>query len=133
MIGGADEFADDAPYRPTVAEWQLLHRLDRSPTDREAMAAVHVLSRMPFIRVGQALDRDGIDFEGLLDMPWSSGERVLIGAAAALWSGDEGVPLADIVTSLDDDNLLVVLEGIALRVGWWDAAAEALGVIGGRQ
>jgi hypothetical protein len=75
----------------------------------------------------------GIDFEGLLDTPWSSGECVLVGAAAALWTGHEGVPLAGIVTSLDDDNLIAVLEGIALRRGWWDAAPDALRVTGGRR
>jgi len=57
VIGGSDEFTDDAPYRPTDAEWRLLDRLDRSSTDREAMSAVHVLSRIPFARICGAIDR----------------------------------------------------------------------------
>ena len=129
----AHTLPDDTPYEPSDAEWRLLDRLDRSPTDREALSAVHVLTRVPFARISGAMDRFGIDFEGLLDTPWSSGERVLVGAAAVLWTGDEGVRLADIVRSLDDANLIVVLEGIALRRGWWNAVPDASATVGARR
>ena len=109
----------DTAYEPTPAEWRLLDRLGRSPDDHEAMSAAHVLARIPFARIADSIDRASIDFDSLLAAPWSSGERVLVGVAAALWAGYEETAVADVVRSLDDDNLSAVLEAIVLRRGWW--------------
>jgi hypothetical protein len=59
-----------------------------------------------------------INFSGMLDNAWSDGERLLIRAANDLFNGDQAVGLDELVSLLDDGNLRIVLDAIAIRRGY---------------
>jgi hypothetical protein len=59
-----------------------------------------------------------INFSGMLDNAWSDDERLLIRAANDLFNGDQAVGLDELVSLLDDGNLRIVLDAVAIRRGY---------------
>ena len=89
--------------------------------DRQGLAATYLLAA-PMLR-GRAdkwidFERHEIDFEAMLDNSWSHGERVMISAAYDLFNAGERVALDELVSTLDDFNLQLVLDAISIRRGW---------------
>lgn len=83
-------------------------------------AAVHLLTAPLFHgrNVGHIHpDRRIIDWNQLLDQPWSASEALLVLAAHDLWNGDGDVNLYDLVNRLDDTNFARLLEAIRLARG----------------
>lgn len=107
--------------------------------NREIASACYVLVANPMLAPRfKAYIVDGeLDWTGLLnDCSYSSGERILVDVAYALYSGrstwwphnsDETRRLsgfAEAVTSLDDENLRIVLNAIGIRRGWISLPAQ---------
>ena len=90
--------------------------------DRQGRAATWILAA-PLIgrAVEQWIDFEHhrIDFAGMLDSrPWSTSEHLMIRAANDLYNGDRTAALDELVTTLDDGNLQIVLDAIKIRRGW---------------
>lgn len=89
--------------------------------DRQGLAATWLLAA-PILggRVERWIDFEHheIDFSRMLDNGWSHGERLMIRAANDLFNGDERVGLDELLSTLDDTNLRIVLDAIAIRRGW---------------
>lgn len=89
--------------------------------DRQGLAATWILAA-PMLngRVEPWIDleRHEIDFARMLANGWSHGERLMIMAANDLFNGDQAVGLDDLVSTLDDHNLEIVLDAIEIRRGW---------------
>ena len=60
------------------------------------------------------LDDHSIDFEKMLEKPWSGGERLLLEAAASLFNPDYMVSLWDLAVKLDNRNLAVLIKAIQM-------------------
>ncbi len=58
---------------------------------------------------------------------FSSGEYLLLQVAASLFNEDAKVNLWDLVNRLDDTNLKLVLDAIAISRGWQGGSAKAGG------
>ena len=101
--------------------------------NREFDAAAHLL-RAPIIghRTARFIDEahQSIEFMELLkhSAPWSHGERILVDVALDLWNGltrayvldeaplgTEAISLGEILSTLDDGNLTLVLEAARIR------------------
>jgi hypothetical protein len=89
--------------------------------DRQCLAATWLLAA-PILggRVERWIDCEHheIDFSRMLENGWSRGERLMILAANDPFNGDETVGLDEMVSTLDDTNLRIVLDAIAIRRGW---------------
>lgn len=94
--------------------------------DAQGRAATWILASPIFAR-GQGryrvdrwidFEEHSIDFSRMLEEPWSHGERLMILAANDLYNGDRSAPLDELVSTLDDSNLTVVLDAIKIRRGW---------------
>lgn len=70
-----------------------------------------------------------VDFErehGSFDWPrameegqgWSSGEKTLVGAAAAIWNGLHDIELRTVLSELDDKSIRRLLLAIEVQRGW---------------
>lgn len=92
--------------------------------DPEWAAALHVLDgrvlRRKDVRQWVDFDRRTIEFPTLLEAagPWSHGERLLVQVAADLFNGSGETRLNELLQTLDDENLALVLEAIRLRRRW---------------
>jgi hypothetical protein len=89
--------------------------------DRQGLAATWILAAPLFHgRTEQWIDFDEheIDFPAMLQVPWSHGEFAMILAANDLFNGNEKAGLDELVSTLDDRNLRIVLDAIAIRRGW---------------
>ena len=95
-----------------------------SKWDRQGLAATWILAA-PIL--GRKNVERWIDFtEHEIDFPemlaaagaWSHGETLMIRAANDLYNGDETVGLDELVSTLDDGNLRIVLDAISIRRGW---------------
>lgn len=100
--------------------------------NREFAAAVHVLLEPKTIRGRTAgyidFEREGIDFGGLLGLVrgerptsdgsgWSDSERLLVRVAFDMWNGGGQATLGECIHLLDETNLQVVLDAVAIRRG----------------
>src|SRR5581483_8085710 len=89
--------------------------------DRQGLAATWILAA-PILggRVERFInfEHHEIDFPRMLDNGWSHGELVMIRAANDLFNGDQEVGLDELVSTLDDNNLQIVLDAIKIRRGW---------------
>ncbi len=90
--------------------------------DRELAATLHVLAAPSLAgRVETHVDlaERGIDFQALLEQPWSAGEQALIEIACTLWGHTDiaDARLADLVFTLDDPHHERVLQAIQIRRG----------------
>ena len=92
-----------------IPEW-----VDRDP---EWRAAVHILSA-PILKrkAWPYVDfiRREIHFPDMVSGGWSHGEVVLMRAAWDLFSGAGECSLGELVRTLDDENLSLILEALAL-------------------
>lgn len=89
--------------------------------DRQGLAATWILAApMLWGRVEQWVnhERHEIDFSRMLDEPWSTSERLMILAANDLFNGDRTAGLDELVATLDDRHLQLVLDAIKIRRGW---------------
>lgn len=88
--------------------------------DRELTAALHVLDA-PILRDRVAEHVDvagrGIDFQAILEEPWSNGERSLIEMACSIWGRSEIADgrLSDLLHGIDRESFVRVLEAIQVR------------------
>ena len=91
-------------------------------SNAEFAAAAYVL-RAPVLadRTGEYVDeeRQSIDFDQLLEDSgtWSGGERLLVRVALDMWNGLGQATLGQVVNTLDDGNLQIVLDAICIRRG----------------
>ncbi len=96
-----------------IPEWAL--------ADREWAAALCLLTSPTLVRAGAMqhvhFARAEIDVPRLLEVSesWSSGERAMVRAACDLFNGLGEATLTQVLWSLDDGNLRLVLEAIAIR------------------
>jgi hypothetical protein len=89
--------------------------------DRQGRAATWILAAPTLARLVERyidFEEHEIDFVAMLDYPWSHGERAMILAANDLYNGDRSVSLDELVSTLDDGNLRIVLDAINIRRGW---------------
>lgn len=85
--------------------------------DREMLAVLVALEPLDD-RKWHYLDLTGrtFDAQGMLDEPWSSGERVLVEVAASLW--DTGrVDLGYIASGMGGRHFQAVVDALAVRAG----------------
>lgn len=62
------------------------------------------------------LERRTFDAAGMLDQPWSSGERVLVEVAASLWDTGK-VDLGYIASGMGGRHFQAVVDALAVRAG----------------
>ena len=97
--------------------------------DKQFAAAIEVLSAdLLWSMVSHAVDfeREKIDVYALLEesRPWSHGQQLMLEAAIALFHGSSTIDdrqlarLGDLVTTLDNGNLRVVLNAVRIARGW---------------
>jgi hypothetical protein len=98
------------PHPNVPADWA------DDPYWRAAVCLLHPYGNRAF----QHATGNGIDFTGLLEDGWSSGELRIIQAAASLWDGSVAVSLLELVAGLDEPNwrrllsaLTIMREGLA--------------------
>lgn len=85
--------------------------------DRELLAVLVALEPLDD-RKWDYLDLTGrtFDAEGMLDEPWSSGERVLVEVAASLWDTGK-VDLGYIASGMGGRHFQAVVDALAVRAG----------------
>lgn len=85
--------------------------------DRELLAVLVALEPLDD-RKWHYLDLTGrtFDAEGMLDEPWSSGERVLVQVVASLWDTGK-VDLGYIASGMGGRHFQAVVDALAVRAG----------------
>lgn len=107
-------------------------------TDDAFVAAVYVLLEPRTLRDRvvpyMSWERQEIDFDGLVaaSREWSRSERLLLQVAQDLWNGNADASLGELVTVLDQTNLQIVLDAIAIRRGLGVHTPAGLASGGGR-
>jgi len=63
------------------------------------------------------LEAQEIDCQGLLEAsrPWSHGERLMVQVACDMYNGSGGAILSELLDTLDDENLDLVLEAVKIK------------------
>lgn len=109
------------PETLTIHPGRRALELRAAAGDAEAAAALRVLSCRLFdgdSRAWSHVTAGGIDWDAILDDgSWSTGERKVLEAGHALWTGRGAVDLVYVFTWLGDEDLQVVLDAIVARRG----------------